>query len=82
MMNDYKQNVYPHKFHVSISIPEYVQKYNHLKNEEKMEKEIVSVSGIVDFKTTVYDYLILFIPTLKVVSVASEKQARAWCSLI
>lgn len=36
---------YPHKFHVSITIPEFVEKYNHLKRGEKIEDEKVSIAG-------------------------------------
>lgn len=28
------ETVYPHKFHVSISFAEFIEKYNHLKPEE------------------------------------------------
>ena len=38
-------NVYPHKFHVSISFQDFIQKYNHLEPEEKLEDETVSISG-------------------------------------
>jgi len=38
-------NVYPHKFHVSIQLPEYVQKYSYLEKDQRLETEILSVSG-------------------------------------
>ncbi|CAF1337154.1 unnamed protein product [Adineta steineri] len=38
------ETVYPHKFHVSISLRDYIDKYTHLQNEEVSE-DIVSVAG-------------------------------------
>lgn len=38
-------SVYPHKFSVSIQIPEFIAKYSHLKADEKLESETVSVAG-------------------------------------
>jgi len=43
--NNTKQTVYPHKFHVSISIPEFIEKYSHLTADSRLENEIVSVAG-------------------------------------
>jgi lysyl-tRNA synthetase class 2 len=37
--------VYPHKFHVSISIADFIAKYSHLTADTRLEKEIVSVAG-------------------------------------
>ncbi|CAI8505881.1 unnamed protein product [Hanseniaspora opuntiae] len=42
---DSKINPYPHKFHVSISIPEFKKKYAHLKRGETLKEEKVSVAG-------------------------------------
>ncbi|KAJ8679936.1 hypothetical protein QAD02_015723 [Eretmocerus hayati] len=37
---------YPHKFHVSISLQDFIEKYsNQIKDGESMEKEICSVAG-------------------------------------
>lgn len=36
--------VYPHKYSISISLRDFIEKYNHLKNEEKHE-DVVSVAG-------------------------------------
>lgn len=36
---------YPHKFHVSISLEEFIEKYNHLKDGEMLENEKLSVAG-------------------------------------
>ncbi|GLV45720.1 Lysyl-tRNA synthetase [Carabus blaptoides fortunei] len=36
---------YPHKFHVSTSLEEFIAKYNHLQDGEMLEKEPVSVAG-------------------------------------
>lgn len=38
-------NPYPHKFAVSVSIPEYVKEYGYLSNGEHKEETIVSVAG-------------------------------------
>jgi len=37
-------SVYPHKFHVSISLTEFVEKYTSLKDEE-VSNDQVSVAG-------------------------------------
>lgn len=44
VMSDEK-NYYPHKFEVSLNIPEYIKKYGGLKEGEHLENEIVSVAG-------------------------------------
>jgi lysyl-tRNA synthetase class 2 len=36
---------YPHKFHVSISIPQFIEKYSHLATDSRLKEEIVSVAG-------------------------------------
>ena len=36
--------VFPHKFHVSISLRDFVEKYTPLKNEE-INEDVVSVAG-------------------------------------
>lgn len=38
-------NPYPHKFHVSMTIPEFVEKYQSLQKGEELKNEIVSVAG-------------------------------------
>lgn len=40
---------YPHKFQVSISIPEYRKKYEHLQTDQKLENERASVAGRIFF---------------------------------
>ncbi|CAF1217246.1 unnamed protein product [Adineta ricciae] len=37
--------VYPHKFHVSISLEDFVEKYSYLTNEQTGEDDMVSVAG-------------------------------------
>ena len=37
--------IYPHKFAVSISIPDFISKFSHLKADERLETETVSVAG-------------------------------------
>ncbi len=36
--------VFPHKFHVSISLRNFIDKYSHLQNEE-INQDVVSVAG-------------------------------------
>lgn len=36
---------YPHKFQVSIEIPEFIEKYSHLQRGDKLESEKVSLAG-------------------------------------
>lgn len=36
--------VYPHKYHVSIALRDFINKYSHLKNEE-IHEDVVSVAG-------------------------------------
>lgn len=38
------ETVYPHKYNVSISLRDFVDKYSHLKNEE-INEDVVSVAG-------------------------------------
>ena len=40
--------VYPHKYHVTISLPDFINKYCGLNNEE-ISNDIVSVAGKVHF---------------------------------
>jgi lysyl-tRNA synthetase class 2 len=46
MLEEHGDNPYPHKFHVSIAIPEFVAKYTSLEQNQALETEIVSVAGI------------------------------------
>ena len=39
------KNMYPHKFFVTLSIPEYIDKYGGLSNGEHLEDVSVSLSG-------------------------------------
>jgi len=36
---------YPHKFHVSISIPHFIEKYSHLQDGETLQEEEVTIAG-------------------------------------
>ena len=38
------ETVYPHKFNVTISLRDFVDKYSHLQNEE-IHNDVVSVAG-------------------------------------
>lgn len=39
------ENPYPHKFHVDISLEEFLSKYDHLKDSETLEQEVQTISG-------------------------------------
>ncbi|KAI4465614.1 lysyl-trna synthetase [Holotrichia oblita] len=39
------EHPYPHKFHVSMSLEDFITKYTHLQNEEVLENEVVTVAG-------------------------------------
>lgn len=43
-----ESKVYPHKFHVSISMTEFVEKYSHLQNEQ-VHDDKVSVAGKINY---------------------------------
>lgn len=45
LKSDIASHPYPHKFAVSRTLQEYVEKYNHLQNEETAENESESVAG-------------------------------------
>lgn len=49
LVDDLKKNPethpYPHKFHVSISLEDFINKYSHLKDGEMLENEKLSVAG-------------------------------------
>ncbi|CAF1217469.1 unnamed protein product [Rotaria sordida] len=53
------ESVYPHKYHVSITSRDFINKYSHLKNEE-INNDIVSIAGRVyskrSFGTKLYFY--------------------------
>lgn len=40
------RNPYPHKFFVSMTVPEYIEKYGGLSNGEHQEDVSVSLAGI------------------------------------
>jgi len=46
----YGENVYPHKFNVSMSVPEFVAKYSYLEKDSKLDKEIVTIAGRISMK--------------------------------
>lgn len=47
---DAGENPYPHKFHVSISLTEFIEKYSYLKEEEILHDVEVSVAGRIHAK--------------------------------
>ena len=56
-------NPYPHKFHVSHQLPEFIKEFSHLKNEEILRDTLVSVAGRIMFKRTNGSKLVFY--TLK-----------------
>lgn len=45
LKKDQATHPYPHKYHVSTSLQEFIEKFNHLKDGEQLENEKLSVSG-------------------------------------
>ncbi|KAJ3364067.1 Lysine--tRNA ligase [Allomyces javanicus] len=45
-----KINPYPHKFHVSMGLPEFIAKYSHLEAGERLDNETVSLAGRIHSK--------------------------------
>lgn len=45
LKKDQATHPYPHKFHVSTSLQEFINKYSNLKDGEQLENEKLSVSG-------------------------------------
>jgi lysyl-tRNA synthetase class II len=44
-LKDNAENPYPHKFHVSISLEEYIAKFDNLKDGDIIEGEKYSIAG-------------------------------------
>ncbi|CAG8765182.1 14725_t:CDS:1, partial [Acaulospora colombiana] len=38
-------NPYPHKFHVDLSIPEFIQKYSSIEPNQQLDQKVISVAG-------------------------------------
>jgi lysyl-tRNA synthetase, class II len=45
LKKDSQNHPYPHKFHVSSSLEDFISKYDHLKDGEMLENEMLSVAG-------------------------------------
>lgn len=45
LRKSHEPNPYPHKFHVSISIPEFVAQFSHLKKGEEDKNSVVKLAG-------------------------------------
>lgn len=45
LKNNAETHPYPHKFHVSSSLEDFISKYNGLKDGEMLENEVLSVAG-------------------------------------
>lgn len=52
-------NPYPHKFFVSMSIVEYVDKYRSLENGEHLENVVISLAGIQCLQNVISVYVLL-----------------------
>jgi lysyl-tRNA synthetase class 2 len=42
-------NPFPHKYHVSISLPEYHRKYGYIENDTVLEDVVESVAGLIEY---------------------------------
>ena len=51
------KNMYPHKFFVTLSIPEYIDKYGGLSNGEHLEDVSVSLAGNIEQTLLVYCFM-------------------------
>jgi len=60
MLATYGENAYPHKFHNTISVPQFVTKYAHLNKDERIESEIVSFSGRIYVKRSAGPALLFY----------------------
>jgi len=45
MLEGAQINCYPHKFHVSLTLPEFIAKYNGIAIDTRLQEEVVSVAG-------------------------------------
>eukprot|EP00834_Sanchytrium_tribonematis_P004051 NODE_181_length_13917_cov_0.838110.p3 type:complete len:557 gc:universal NODE_181_length_13917_cov_0.838110:12847-11177(-) len=55
-----KEMYYPHKFSVSVSLPIYIEKYNHLKESERREETTESIAGRIHSIRTAGSKLIFY----------------------
>lgn len=53
-------NWYPHKFEVTISVPEFIEKYSHLGNGEHIAEELVHVAGRIMLKRSSGSKLVFY----------------------
>ena len=54
-MKDQGINPYPHKFHVTMKVPEFVEKYNSIEAGNSLEGERVSIAGKIPFIIILFD---------------------------
>lgn len=75
------KNPFPHKFHVSISVPKYHEKYGHLEPKAVDTSVVESVAGLF-YLSFVYPLFIAVIPVsnFQVVYTASESMETSLCS--
>jgi lysyl-tRNA synthetase class 2 len=59
MLEAYGENVYPHKFQVTISVPDFIAKYSHLERDQKLD-EVVSIAGRIHVKRSSGGALIFY----------------------
>ena len=55
-----KEMYYPHKFHVSIALPDFIEKYNHIAASERVEATEVSIAGRIHSIRTAGSKLIFY----------------------
>jgi lysyl-tRNA synthetase class 2 len=53
-------NAYPHKFQVNVRIPDFLDRYQHLKAGEHLESETVSVAGRIHTKRSAGSKLVFY----------------------
>lgn len=53
-------NWYPHKFEVTISVPEFIEKYSHLGNGEHIAEELVHIAGRIMLKRSSGSKLVFY----------------------
>ncbi|KAK7913115.1 hypothetical protein WMY93_013326 [Mugilogobius chulae] len=49
-LKDTKEDPYPHKYHVDLSLTEFIEKYNHLQPGDQLSDVVLNVSGRVHAK--------------------------------
>lgn len=51
------EDPYPHKYHVDLSLTEFIEKYNYLQPGEQLRDVVLNVSGIVMLESIRNDWI-------------------------